>query len=127
MSKYNPSQDREDLLILRNEALPASIPRGGLIILCDGSVGEPEMTLSPPLYHYRRQSEVELFVQDTREDQHALDQLLVALSHSLGSKPTLEGLVDFVSIGSPQFSIEAIEGAPIIKAALCRVFYFIQL
>lgn len=38
-------------LTLRDEVLPERIPAAGLIILRDGQPGEPEVTLSPLLYH----------------------------------------------------------------------------
>ena len=34
-------------LVLRDEVLPERVPSAGLIILRDGQLGEPEITLSP--------------------------------------------------------------------------------
>ena len=33
--------------VKRNEALPSSVPAGGLVILRDGDPGEPDVTLNP--------------------------------------------------------------------------------
>jgi hypothetical protein len=38
--------------VLRNEVLPAKIPAGGLVIVRDGDLGEPEVTLNPVSYHF---------------------------------------------------------------------------
>ncbi len=45
-------------LTLRDEVLPERIPAAGLKILRDGQRGEPEVTLSPPRYHYQRRAEL---------------------------------------------------------------------
>ena len=37
---------------LRGEVLPERVPAEGLLILRDGDLGEPEVTLSPLCYHY---------------------------------------------------------------------------
>src|SRR5690554_459551 len=48
--------------VLRNAILPARIPAGGLIIVRDGTPGEPEVLMSPPLYYYEHEAEVEIIV-----------------------------------------------------------------
>ena len=39
-----------DAEVLRNAPLPTKVPDAGLIIVRDGDVGEPEVTLSPTRY-----------------------------------------------------------------------------
>ena len=109
--------------VLRNEPLPTKIPASGLLILRDGDAGEPEITLSPTRYHYAHVAEIEVLVQKPKPDERdtALDALLVALGDTLGTDTTLSGAVDFMSIGSPEFLTETVEGAPAIKAAVVPI------
>jgi hypothetical protein len=109
--------------ILRNEPLPTKIPTSGLLILRDGDAGEPEITLSPTRYHYAHVAELEVLVQKPKayERDAALDVLLVALGDVLGTDTTLSGVLDFMSIGSPEFLTETVEGAPAIKAAVVPI------
>ena len=48
--------------VKRNEALPASVPAGGLVILRDGDPGEPDVTLNPRTEFYSHRAEIEAFV-----------------------------------------------------------------
>ena len=50
---------------LRGDVLPERVPTTGLVILCDGEPGEPEVTLSPLRYHYAHHAEVEAVVRGT--------------------------------------------------------------
>lgn len=109
--------------VLRNEPLPTKIPASGLLILRDGDAGEPEITLSPTRYHYAHVAELEVLVQKPKPDERdaALDGLLVALGDTLGADTSLSGAVDYMSIGSPEFLTEAVEGASAIKAAVIPI------
>lgn len=109
--------------VLRNEPLPTKIPASGLLILRDGDAGEPEITLSPTRYHYAHVAELEVLVQKPKPDERdtALDALLVALGDLLGAYTTLSGAVDYISLGSPEFLTETVEGAPAIKAAVVPI------
>ena len=109
--------------VLRNEPLPTKIPASGLLILRDGDAGEPEITLSPTRYHYAHVAELEVLVQKPKTDERdaALDELLVALGDTLGADTTLSGAVDYMSIGSPEFLTETVDGAPAIKAAVVPI------
>ncbi|MAS87212.1 MAG: acyl-CoA transferase [Micavibrio sp.] len=109
--------------VLRNEPLPTKIPASGLFILRDGDAGEPEITLSPTRYHYAHVAEIEVLVQKPNPDARdaALDALLVALGDTLGADATLSGAVDYMSIGSPEFLTENVDGAPAIKAAVVPI------
>ena len=51
----------------------------------------------------------------------ALDELLVALGDVLSADTTLSGAVDYMSVGSPEFLTETLEGAPAIKAAVVPI------
>lgn len=109
--------------VLRNEPLPTKIPASGLLILRDGDAGEPEITLSPTRYHYAHIAEVEVLVQKPKPDgcDAGLDALLVVLGDTLGADASLSGAVDYMSIGSPEFLTETVEGAPAIKAAVVPI------
>ncbi|MBB65521.1 MAG: acyl-CoA transferase [Waddliaceae bacterium] len=109
--------------VLRNEPLPTKISASGLLILRDGDAGEPEITLSPTRYHYAHVAELEVLVQKPKPDERdaALDELLVALGNTLSADRALSGAVDYMSIGSPEFLTEAVEGAPAIKAAVVPI------
>lgn len=111
------------IAVLRNEPLPTKIPASGLLILRDGDAGEPEITLSPTRYHYAHVAELEVLVQKPKPDERdtALDELLVALGDVLSIDTTLLGSVNYMSIGSPEFLTESVDGAPAIKAAVVPI------
>ena len=113
----------DDIAVLRNEPLPTKIPASGLLILRDGDAGEPEITLSPTRYHYAHVAELEVLVQKPKSDERdaALDELLVALGEVLSADTSLSGAVDYMSIGSPEFLTETVDGAPAIKAAVVPI------
>ena len=112
-----------DITITRNEPLPTKIPKAGLIIFRDGDVGEPEITLSPTRYHYQHQAEIEVLSQNRDDEVRdlALDSLLVAIGSALIVDPYLNGAVDYMITGSPEFIIEPVEGASAIKAAVVPI------
>lgn len=108
---------------LRNDPLPTKVPAQGLFILRDGDPGEPEVTLSPPRYHYQHRAEIEALVQHAEQTQRdqALDDLLGTLAQALDGQTSLGGIVDYLHIETPEFLSETIEGAPTIKAAVVPV------
>lgn len=112
-----------NITVKRNDALPVKIPQAGFVILRDGDNGEPEITLSPTRYHYQHQAEIEVLIQkaDNEARDNALDALLVALGSALIVDPYLNGAVDYMIIGAPEFIIESVEGAAAIKAAVVPV------
>ena len=109
--------------VLRNEPLPVKVPAGGLLILRDGDTGEPEMTLSPPRYHYQHRAELEALVQEADQAQRdlALDTLLRSVAQALDGQSSLGGIVDYLHIETPDFISETIEGAPTVKAAVIPI------
>ena len=109
--------------ILRNESLPTKVPAEGLMIVRDGDLGEPEITLSPTRYHYQHRAEVEVLVQQAEQlkrDQ-VLDTLLQRVGQTLTLNLSLGGAVDYLHIGTPEFLSETTEGAPTIKAAVVPI------
>ena len=87
-----------DVSVKRNDPLPQKIPDGGLVILRDGNVGEPEILLSPPYYIFTHRAELEVIVQQEApaERDQALDWLLVEIGELLLSDPRLGGQVDYM-------------------------------
>lgn len=88
-------------LVLRSGVLPEVVPPEGMVNMRDGDPGEPQVTLSPLLYHYEHNAEVEVIVQSVSNRAVALDMLLEALGLVLSPDPTLGGLCDWIEPGAP--------------------------
>ncbi len=108
-------------LVLRDEVLPDRIPTAGLIILRDGQLGEPEVTLSPLRYHYQHRAELEVVVQTGTGRASAFDTLIAAIGTALEADRTLGGLCDWVEPEAPASVDIPIEGAAALKAAVITV------
>ena len=110
-----------DATVRRNEALPVSVPAGGLIILRDGDPGEPDVTLNPRTEFYSHRAEIEAFVTQGAGGggEEELDALLSWLSVKLNIDRSLGGLAENLSWSAPETSVVAIEGAaPILTARI---------
>ena len=110
-----------DATVRRNEALPVSVPAGGLIILRDGDPGEPDVTLNPRTEYYTHRAEVEAFVTQAvgGGGEEELDALLSWLSAKLNIDRSLGGLAENLTWSAPETSVLAIEGAaPILTARI---------
>jgi hypothetical protein len=107
----------------RNSVLPEKIPDGGLIILRDGDPGEPEQALGGfGSTYYQQAVEIEVYVEegDAAVRDATFDALLQQIGAALETDPTL-GLAFGLTYGRPEPSIEAVAGAPAIKAATLTV------
>ena len=106
--------------VLRGEVLPVEIPDSGLVILRDGSPGEPEASMSPLRWHYEHRAEVEVLVQDV--DRHEqFDAICARIGAALAADRTLGGLCDWAEAQAPEASDLPVEGAGTIKAATIPV------
>ena len=108
----------------RNSLLPEKIPGGGLIILRDGDPGEPDQALGGlGSTYYQHAAEVEVYVEegDAAARDAAFDALLQQIGAALEANPSLGGLAFGLAYGRPEPSIEAVAGAPAIKAATLTV------
>jgi hypothetical protein len=108
----------------RNSVLPEKIPDGGLIILRDGDPGEPEQALGGfGSTYYQHAVEVEVYVEegDAAARDATFDALLQEIGTALEADPTLGDLAFGLTYGRPEPGIEAIAGAPAIKAATLTV------
>ena len=108
-------------LTLRDEVLPERIPPAGLVILRDGQPGEPEVTLSPLLYHYQHRAELEVVVQAGTARAGAFDDLVAAIGTALEADRTLGGLCDWIEPEAPASVDLPVEGAAALKAAVITV------
>ncbi len=110
-------------VIQRGDVLPERVPAGGLVILRDGEPGEPEVTLSPPRYHYEHRSELEVVVQGASRDAD-FDTLCAGVGTALAADRTLGGLCDWVEAEAPRPVDLPVEGAASLKAAVIQVSLF---
>ena len=113
-----------EAMVERNSVLPEKVPTGGLIILRDGDPGELEGSLGGfGGSYYQHVVEIEVYVEegDAAIRDTAFDQLLQQIGSALEADPTLGGLVFGLTYGRPEPSIEAVAGAPAIKAATLSV------
>ena len=109
--------------VKRNEALPQTVPAGGLVILRDGEPGEPDVTLNPRSEFYSHAVELEVFVAQPVNGggEQDLDALLVEIGAALAADPSLGGLAENLYWSAPIVEAVAIEGAPPILSARLMV------
>jgi hypothetical protein len=108
----------------RNSVLPEKIPDGGLIIVRDGDLGQPEQALGGfGNSFYQHAVEIEVYVEegDAAARDAAFDDLLQQIGATLEADPTLGGLAFGLTYGRPEPAIEAIAGAPAMKTATLTV------
>lgn len=112
-----------DVAVKRNDPLPQKIPDGGLVILRNGNVGEPEILLSPPCYIFTHRAEIEVIVQKvtSAERDQSLDNLLVQIGELLLEDPTLGCEVDYMHADPPEFVDEVIDGGVTVKGAIVPI------
>jgi hypothetical protein len=109
--------------VKRNAALPERVTDQAMAILRDGEMGEPEVSLSPLMYHWQHQVAIELFVvePDASARDARMDGLLTELATLIEVDRTLGGVVEHTEIGPPKFDELAPEGTSGIKACLLPV------
>ena len=107
--------------VLRNIALPTRIPAAGLVILRDGTPGEPEVSLSPLTYHYDHEAVVEVIVQGEVTQDAQFDAICVAIGARLASNRTLGGLCDWLEGAAPDPTEIITEGGEPMKGAAVTV------
>jgi hypothetical protein len=113
-----------DAVIERNSVLPEKIPHSGLVILRDGDPGEPEQALGGfGSTYYQHAVEIEVYVEqgDAAARDAAFDALLQKVGAALEADPTIGGLAFGLTYGRPEPAVEAVAGAPAIKAATLTV------
>lgn len=110
-----------DVHVLRGESLPERVPPAGLIILRDGTPGEPDVTLSPLTYHFQHRAELEVIVQSASNRDALFDALCAQISMVISADPTLRGSCDWVEPEAPEPVDLPVEGGASLKAAIVVV------
>jgi hypothetical protein len=107
----------------RDAVVPERIPAGGLLILRDGEPGEPEITLSPLLYHYDHAATLDVLVQAAPPATRALalDGLLRSVAAALAADRTLGGTIEWLSWSAPRTDDLAVPGGAGIKGAVITI------
>ena len=105
---------------LRGDVLPERVPSAGLLILRDGEPGDPDVMLSPLLYHYQHRAEIEAVVQGAARDA-AFDALCASVGAIIAADRTLGGLCDWVEAEAPRPVDLPVEGAVAFKAAVITI------
>jgi hypothetical protein len=109
-------------LFQRDQEGPDRIPPGGLVILRDGDPGEPEVMMSPLVYIYDHQAEIDVLVTGPAgERQRRFDVICAAIGQAIEADRTLGGLCDWVQGRAPQPAAIADTGGDEIKAATIGV------
>ncbi len=109
--------------VKRTAALPERVSDQAMAILRDGEMGDPDVSLSPLMYHWQHQVAIELFVADPNAAARdaRMDGLLTELAVLIESDRTLTGVVEYAEIGPPKFDELAPEGTSGIKTCLLPV------
>lgn len=104
--------------VKRNAAVPQETGPGGLVILRDGDPGEPEVSLSPPLYAYEHRVEAEIYAGAASETQALaiLNAILGDIGAALTADRTLGGAVDHCEPAAPTTDTDPLEGAEAMLA-----------
>jgi hypothetical protein len=104
--------------VLRGEVLPERIPPAGLMILRDGTPGEPGVTLSPLTYHFQHRAELEVIVQSAKDRDTLFAALTAQIGAVIAADRTLGGLCDWVVPEAPEPVDLPVEGGSSLKAAV---------
>ncbi|MCP4541400.1 MAG: acyl-CoA transferase [Chloroflexi bacterium] len=107
--------------VVRNAAVPESVPDGGLIVVRDGDPGEPDMALGGfGNIYYSHAVEIEVYLEegDNAARDASFDELVQAIGGVLESDPTLGGLAFGMTYGRPEIETQAVSGAAAIKAGV---------
>ena len=107
--------------VLRGEVLPERIPPAGLMILRDGTPGEPGVTLSPLTYHFQHRAELEMIVQSAKDRDALFDALVAKISAVIAADRTLRGLCDWIEPEAAEPVDLPVEGAASLKAGIIPI------
>lgn len=107
--------------VLRGEVLPERIPPAGLMILRDGSPGEPGVTLSPLTYHFQHRAELEVIVQSATDRDAVFDALSAQIGAVIAADRTLRGLCDWLEPEAAEPVDLPVEGAASLKAGIIPI------
>jgi hypothetical protein len=82
---------------------PQRVPANGLVVVREGSPGQPAIDLSPLTYNYDHSIplEVAAYESSSRTPSEALDDMLVAIGAAIAADRTLGGLCDWLDAEAP--------------------------
>lgn len=104
----------------RNIEMPTRVPSAGLLILRDGSPGEPDVMLGPVTYYYTHRAVVDVLAQgaDGGDRDARFDTARAAIGAAVVADRTLGGLCDWIEAdGSSEPAEVEIQGGDPVKAA----------
>ncbi len=109
--------------VYRNLDKPQKVTSGGIIILRDGTGGDPEVFLSPVTYIFEHLVTLEVMAQnpDSATRDTSLDNLLASIGGIINANRTLDGLAEWMESHTPEFTEDAIEGAATVRLATVQV------
>ncbi len=86
-----------------DDAKPASVGPGGLVVIRSGDPGEPSIDLSPTTYYYDHSIPLEIAAYESASltSEEVLDAMLGAIGAAIAADRTLGGLCDYVEAVAP--------------------------
>lgn len=105
----------------RNLVVPTKVGLSGLVILRDGDPGEPERTMSPPVWEWQHRAEIEVFVQKGTGREKAMDDILTWIGAALAADRQLGGQVMWSEPEAPQPSDIPVEAGLDLRAVTVGV------
>ena len=114
----------QGLTVERNAAVPHEAPEGGLVIVRDGTPGEPERVMGGfESAYYSHVIDIELFAQagsDAARDA-VFETLLAGVKTALYADKTFGGLAYGFETAIPDIQTLPVDGGPPIKAGVLPV------
>lgn len=109
--------------VLRNAVDTVEAPAGGLVILRDGTLGEPDVTLGVRHYSWQAEASLELYAVDPDEAvrRAALDALIAGAVTAIEGNRQLGGLVDWAEGYPTEISHEHTDSAPAVARGVVAV------
>ncbi|WP_368933562.1 hypothetical protein [Brevundimonas naejangsanensis] len=102
----------------RDQPWPKRPDPGGTIILHDGDPGAPEVTLSPLLYTYTHEFEIEVLGPPGSTNRHELlDQLLILIGDGIEADRSLGGVAEWAEATAPMTDDLTLENAEPVRGA----------
>lgn len=120
-STLRTALEPDEVAYERNLVIPTRVGSGGYVILRDGDPGEPEVTLSPPVWEYEHRAEIEVFVQRGTGRELALDSIMTTIGAAIAADPTLGGVVMWCEPEAPQPSDIPVEAGIELRAVTIGV------
>lgn len=102
-----------------SDAAPDRVGPLGRVIVRSGDPGDPEMDLSPPVYHYEHAIPLEVIAYQTTAltSEQVVDQMLGQISAAIEANRFLGGLVDYLDAAAPPTDDDYSEAAAVPRRA----------